>query len=111
VSGDRPSPVSFPVRVLQFLWGVLGQIVARGVVWVLAALHLCRRRLRRKSVPAHDEPTRRRIRRRLSQMLLHRISWRLLALMAGLIVLVGAAFVTGCLLTCIGAAAYFLRGD
>jgi hypothetical protein len=90
---------------------VLGQIVARGVVWVLTTLHLCRRMLRRKRLPPDDEPTRRRIRRRLSQMLLRRLSWRVLALTAGLIVLVGVALVAGCMLTCFGTAAYFLRGD
>ena len=109
--GNRPSPASFAVRVLQFLRGMVGQIVARGVVWFLAALHFCRRRLRRKRVPPHDEPTRRRVRHRLAQMLLRRLSWRVLALTASLIILVCVALVTGCLVTCFAAAAFFLRGD
>jgi hypothetical protein len=111
VSGDRPSPASFPVRALQLLRGVLGQIVTGGVVWVLVTLHLCCRRLRRKTVPAHDEPTRHRIRREFSRILLRRLPWRVLALTAGLIVLVGVAFVAGCVLMCFGVAAYFLRGE
>jgi Na+/H+ antiporter NhaD/arsenite permease-like protein len=106
------------VRILRWLLRGLVGVIAGTILWLFTAIRFLGRIFSKRAASAQSHPPRPGpavqpfgVRRRLARSFLRHAPWRMIALAAGLMILVGAGFITGCMLTCFGVSRYFLWNE